>query len=319
MGIFEAVPNVSCWERARVELLEQVLARSGVLLADTHTDEDHGRTVFTMFGAGRELIDGLVLLAQAAVEGDALAKHSGVHPRTGIVDVVPIVPMKAAGLNNAQRVAQELGSALWSAGLPAAQYGVGAALRRTADARRAGSALAITQHAASSGGLFGHTLCEADVRRVDEIGVTLVGARNVLVACNLWFLLPDAGQGDEVLQAVQSIAGALRETGGGLPGVRALGFRLPSARAVQLSMNIEQPNECSPKLLIDKIDAEIARLALGAALLTIDRFELVGLAPQAWLDELVTDCAAREVDLVASPRPIEHWVEQYTRMRRPNV
>src|SRR6185436_19060972 len=62
-------------------------------------------------------------------------------------------------------------------------------------------------------------------------GAVLVGARRPLIAFNVNL------KGG--LDAAREVAEIVRETGGGFPGVRALGLELPSAGLVQVSMNVE--------------------------------------------------------------------------------
>jgi glutamate formiminotransferase len=145
--------------------------------------------------------------------------------------------------------------------------------------------------------------------------VTLVGARPILVACNLWFY-PKAGQKmDQLLAIVQRVARRVRESGGGPAGLRTLALQLPQAHAVQLSMNVEQPALCSPSTLLTTVDAALHEAAPDEGPQSPQRFELIGLAPQHWLDALRAECRSRELKLDAAEHGIEHWVEESARMR----
>ena len=70
------------------------------------------------------------------------------------------------------------------------------------------------------------------------------------------------------------IAALVRESGGGFPGVRALGLDLPRAGVVQVSMNVEDWEAAALHELVARIEAE-ARVR-GAEVLGS---ELVGLMP----------------------------------------
>ena len=74
------------------------------------------------------------------------------------------------------------------------------------------------------------------------------------------------------------IAARVREAGGGLPGVRALGFYLPEAGMAQVSMNLEDYTVTSPAEAVEAVRREAARLGVEAA-----DSELVGLIPGAAL------------------------------------
>ena len=66
----------------------------------------------------------------------------------------------------------------------------------------------------------------------------------------------------------------MRETGGGFPGVRALGLDLPRAGVVQVSMNVEDWEAAALHEIVARIEAEAA--ARGAE---VAGSELVGLMP----------------------------------------
>ena len=66
----------------------------------------------------------------------------------------------------------------------------------------------------------------------------------------------------------------MRESGGGFPGVRALGLDLPRAGVVQVSMNVEDWEAAALHDIVARIEDEAA--ARGAEVLGS---ELVGLMP----------------------------------------
>jgi glutamate formiminotransferase len=98
-----------------------------------------------------------------------------------------------------------------------------------------------------------------------------VGARPPLIALNVW--LPEATAVD-----ARVIAARVREAGGGLPGVRALGFYLPEAGMAQVSMNLEDYTVTSPAQAVEAVRREAARLGVEGG-----DSELVGLIPGAAL------------------------------------
>jgi glutamate formiminotransferase len=76
------------------------------------------------------------------------------------------------------------------------------------------------------------------------------------------------------VEVARAIASVVRETGGGFPGVRALGLELPRAGVVQVSMNVEDWEAAALHEIVEKIDAEAA--GRGAEVVGS---ELVGLMP----------------------------------------
>ena len=104
-------------------------------------------------------------------------------------------------------------------------------------------------------------------KRLDErAGGVIVGARRPLIAFNVNL------RGE--LDAAKAVAAVVRETGGGFPGVRALGLDLPRAGVVQVSMNVEDWEAAALHEIVARIEAEAA--AHGAEVVGS---ELVGLMP----------------------------------------
>ena len=97
-------------------------------------------------------------------------------------------------------------------------------------------------------------------------GGVIVGARRPLIAFNV-NLRGERG-------AAQEIAALVRETGGGFPGVRALGLDLPRAGVVQVTMNVEDFEAAALHEIVARIEREAVER--GAEVLGS---ELVGLMP----------------------------------------
>jgi len=288
--MLEAVPNFSeAQNAATLAALGEALASGGARVADVHTDRDHGRSVFTVFGASAELVAGLVSAVTVAVERIDLTTHAGVHPRVGACDVLPVVPLRDLHPEGGNRVAAaEVASAVAAAagglGVPVLRYGQDAGDQSAfAGALRTGGLAGLTARLASG------ELTPPHGPRVPHptAGAILVGVRDVLVAFNVELDSADLG-------LARQIAAAVRERGGGLPGVRALGMALGERGTVQVSTNVERWRSCSPARVL----REVAALAAAHGV-TVRRAELVGLAPAAAVAELHRACAE---PLDGSPR-----------------
>ncbi|MHB1444612.1 MAG: glutamate formimidoyltransferase [Acidimicrobiales bacterium] len=252
----ECVPNLS--EGRDPSLLGRLAAVAGSGLLDIHADPDHHRSVFTV--AGPDVEEAVRALARLAVAELDLSAHAGAHPRLGVIDVVPFVPLGAgaepahgADTSGAPGMGAALGArdrfAGWAADeldLPCFLYGPERSLPEVR--RRAFRDLA------------------PDIgpnRPHPRAGAVAVGARGVMVAYNLWL----EGQSAD---SARSLAARLRS-----PQVRALGFDL-NGRA-QLSFNLIDPLRTGPVEVYDRA------AALGAR---IERAELVGLVPAALLEQI---------------------------------
>jgi glutamate formiminotransferase len=260
--VLEAVPNFSEGrDGAVVEALRSALSAPARLL-DVHVDADHHRSVFTLAGEPDELLESLLAGIACARERIDLRRHEGVHPRIGAADVVPLVPIasgdmelaKATALTLAQRVADELA-------LPVFFYGELAPGRGPSFFRRGGPAE--LQRRLDAGELrpdFGPGHLD------ERAGGVILGARRPLIAFNVNLR--------GTLDVARTVAAVVRETGGGFPGVRALGLDLPRAGVVQVSMNVEDWEAAALHEIVARIEAEAA--ARGAEVVGS---ELVGLMP----------------------------------------
>jgi glutamate formiminotransferase len=259
-----AVPNFSEGRSDEtIAALGDALAQHAQVL-DVHVDPDHHRSVFTIAGSDVELVEALLEGIVCARERIDLSRHEGVHPRVGAADVVPVVAVwpkqleaaKGAALALAERVGRELG-------LPVFLYGAIAPEVRPATFRRGG--LGELQRRIDAGELAPD---RGPARLDPTAGCVLVGARRPLIAFNVNLLTDDLG-------VAQEIAAAIRETGAGFRGLRALGFPLASRGLVQVSTNVEDW-EASP------LDEIVARIEAEAAARGVDvsGSELVGLIPE---------------------------------------
>ncbi len=259
----ESVPNVSEGrDAAVVEAVGAAFAAHARLL-DVHVDADHNRSVFTLVGGDDALVEALVAGVACARERIDLRRHEGVHPRIGAADVVPVVPLRPAQLEQAKavalRVAERIGTELK---LPVFLYGELGAGRGPAFFRRGGPEQ--LQSRLDAGELrpdFG------PARLDSSAGGVIVGARPPLIAFNVALHSTD-------VEVARTIAGLVRESGGGFPGVRALGLALPRAGVVQVSMNVEDWEAAPLQEIVARIAAEAAALRVEVA-----GSELVGLLP----------------------------------------
>ncbi|MER3412219.1 MAG: glutamate formiminotransferase, partial [Thermoleophilia bacterium] len=84
------------------------------------------------------------------------------------------------------------------------------------------------------------------------------GARRPLIAFNVNLASSD-------IEAARAVAAVVRETGGGFPGVRALGLALPSKGLVQVSMNIEDPEAVALHEVVARVVAEAEARGIAVA------------------------------------------------------
>jgi glutamate formiminotransferase len=270
LPILECVSNVSEGRDQRVleRLADSIRCVSGVTLADVHADTDHHRSVFTFLGAPDDVQHAALSLAGAVFANVDMRWHHGVHPRIGALDVVPFVPLRGLSMNEAIARARAVGEALGRTyGVPVYFYGAAA----TSAARRSLAAIRAGQYEGLPAKLADPTWSpDAGPAHVDpKKGATAVGARDVLVAYNVWLDSAD-------LEAARAIARAIREASGGLPRLQAMGLPLAHQGLVQVSMNLLDYRVTSLGRAYDAVMAEAGRRSVRVL-----RGELVGLAPRA--------------------------------------
>jgi len=112
--LFESVPNFS--EGRRGDVIDAIAAAAAAeaRVLDTDADPDHNRVVVSIAGSRSHVVDALLGAIGAAVERIDLGSHSGVHPRVGAADVIPIVPLGEAALETAREIAHDTGKRVWA-------------------------------------------------------------------------------------------------------------------------------------------------------------------------------------------------------------
>ena len=279
-----AVPNVS--EGADRAVLDELVAAARPLrLLDLHADPDHGRSVLTLAGEQGQIAPALARLAQAAAERIDVTARGGRHPHVGALDVAPVVHLDptqrgaacAAALTAAALIGED-------AQVPVFLYGALATRPEHAERAglRAGGPAGLQRRMNAGDAAPDH----GPPRLHPTAGATLVTARPPLVAFNV-----DLDTDD--VELAKRIAAGLRESGGGLPGVRAIGLALPARGRAQVSFNVHD-HRAAP--LRDLVDAVRRQAPIAEA-------ELVGLAPHAAFDGFPDDVPLRDFD------PRRHLIE----------
>ncbi len=262
--MLEAVPNVSEGrEQSVIAAIGEAFARRAALL-DVHSDPDHNRSVFTLAGDDETLVESLLAGIAAAVDLIDLREHVGVHPRIGVADVVPLVPLVPDAMDGAVAAARTLARRVGAElGLPVFLYAEAGAGRRPAFFRRGG--LDELERRVDAGEL------EPDEGpgRIDRrSGAVLVGARDVLIAYNLVLETDDEG-------IARAVARAVRESSGGMPGVQAIGLQLSSSDRVQVSLNVIDVDRAPLHEVVERVRYEAAARGVD-----VRGGELVGLVPE---------------------------------------
>jgi glutamate formiminotransferase len=275
--VFQCIPNFSEGRRpVVVEALAQAIAEiPGARLIDYSADADHNRCVMTFLGDAEAVQKAALAAARVAVIHIDLRTHTGVHPRAGAIDVLPVVPLRNAGRAEAAALAHAIGADLaGELALPVYFYEWAARPGRQTllpELRRGGF------EAFASAPLVGDRAPDLGPNAVHPTaGVTLVGARGPLVAYNINLASADVG----VAQAIARQLRRERKSHPSLTGVRALGLFLASKQCAQVSMNLTQPERTPLPDVFAWVSAEAKRHRVSVV-----ESEIIGAIPRSSLGD----------------------------------
>ncbi len=288
----ECVPNISNGsDHSVIEYcVDAIRQNSSLKLIDYSSDADHNRTVITFVGESDALVEGALELSKRAVQRIDLNTQKGTHPRMGAIDVIPFVPLGNTTIQDciktseilAQKVAESLH-------LPVYLYALSARTenRKKLPTIRKGEFEGFAEKIKLPEWTPDFGPCE----RHPTAGVVAIGAREFLVAFNIYLHTP--------LESIaEQIAKNLRESSGGHRYLQAKGMYIAEKGLAQVSMNILDFNKLPLYRVIEMVRIEAKRFGVAVA-----ESELIGLAPM----QALLDTAAYYMQL-PNLRP-EHLVE----------
>jgi glutamate formiminotransferase len=289
-GLLECVPNFS--EGRRPEVIDAIAARvqasAGVHLLDRTSDADHNRSVLTFAGEAAAVSAAMESAVEEAIARIDMNAHEGQHPRIGAVDVIPFVPLAGTTMDEAIELARDFGRRI------AEKFDLPVFLYAKAAQRSDREVLSDIRKPQYEGlreliGAPGNAPDFGPTRLHPTAGAVAVGARPFLIAYNINLETRD-------LEIARDIARRVRERGGGLPRVQALGLDLAELSCVQVSMNLLDFS-VTPMWRVWETVTEMAAVEGVAA----RESELIGLVPLAALVD-VADHANVSTDLPVEQR-----------------
>ena len=293
--LVECIPNFS--EARRPEVVETILQsiRSvpGVTILDRHSDLDHNRTVVTYVGDPAAVEEAAFQAIRTAAGLIDLDHHRGEHPRLGATDVVPFVPIREITMQECVEIARRLGRRVGEElGIPVYLYEEAATRpeRHNLEDVRRGEYETLKQEI----GVRPERDPDFGPARLTPAGATIIGARQPLIAFNVYLTSDD-------VSVAQKIAKAMRNSSGGLRYVKALGL-LVENRA-QVSMNLTNFRQTPIARVVEMVRREAARYGLA-----IHHCELVGLVPE----EALVDAAVwyTQLDQFSPDQILEHALRE---------
>jgi len=272
--LVECVPNFS--EGRRKEIIDQIVAEitgvKGAQLLDVQMDADHNRAVVTFAGEPEPVEEAAFRAVKKAAELIDMEEHQGEHPRIGATDVVPFVPLRGVTMEECVQMAKRLGERI------GAELSIPVYLYEKAATRPERKDLAYIRRGEYEG--LKETI-ESDPdrepdygpRQLGKAGATVVGARDPLIAYNVYLNTGD-------VEIAQKIARAIRHSSGGLRYVKALGVYTAQRGLAQVSMNMTNYHQTPLYRVFEMIRREAARYGVAVV-----GSEIVGLVPEGALLE----------------------------------
>jgi glutamate formiminotransferase len=283
MVIIESVPNISEGRDLNIinKIKESILSVGNVELKDIHFDYDHNRSVFTIVGQLESVFRSIFSIVDVVIDKLDINNHSGVHPRAGIVDIIPFVPVNNITYEELINEVDSFAlSFFYNYKIPVYFYSLS-------------SKKGDRKHIRNKGIEFIKSVSIDDVenrpdifdRKVfhDTMGVSFIGVRTPLIAFN-FNLKTSSFDIDGIFSKAKSICKVIRESGGGIKNVQALPFLLPSKQMVQISTNILNADSVDFIDIFSKILNEIENNCL-----MVDHTELVGCLPTSVIEKYFKD------------------------------
>lgn len=260
--LVECVPNIS--EGRDLEkinaIVEVVKQTPGCTVLGVEPDADYHRTVITFAGAPNAVVEGAIALIEASVSVLDMRTHQGEHPRLGVVDVCPFVPLRDITLDECAELARTVVDRLSKRGdIPLFLYGAAAAREE----RTMLSHLRRGEYEGLQARLEGTDEVHAEPTKLPDAGAMTwteavarcggitVGARSILVAYNVNVDEQGAAVAKKIGSIVRSSGRLLKSSAGGkirsqgmLERVQGMGVPVDELGISQVSMNLLDVNKC---------------------------------------------------------------------------
>jgi glutamate formiminotransferase / 5-formyltetrahydrofolate cyclo-ligase len=272
MALIECIPNVSEGRRADVvaAMADAIRAAPGVRLLDHSSDASHNRSVFTLVGDAGGVESAILALFERAVADIDLRTHKGEHPRLGVVDVVPFVPIEGVTMADCVALARRVAASVAERyRVPIYLYEEASSnpVRKNLEDIRRGEfeGLAAKMQTAGWAPDFGPNTPHPSA------GASVIGARMALIAFNI-------NLATDRLDVAKKIAAGIRHSSGGYRYVKAAGFTLQDRGIVQVSMNLTNYEKTPIFRVFETVKREAERYGVQVL-----ESEIVGLIPSAAL------------------------------------
>lgn len=248
--LIQAVANFSDGTRAEIVSGLKKIAENGRnhTLMGSSAEADYNRSGFYLLGQADGVLDTVFEMVAYAVEHIDMTRQKGLHPRIGSGDVIALVPVKDVTMEETVAYSKKLGERIGrELHLPVYLFGESAQTeeRRSLSTIRKGEFEGFAEKIKDPKWTpdFGP----------DEIhptaGVTVIGARQAMISLNVNLSTQD-------MEIAQKITRRIRESGGGLVGLKAIALDLDDKEGIQISTTIEDYTRLPFYRVLEMVKAE---------------------------------------------------------------
>ena len=277
MAIVQCVPNFS--EGRDLDKIEQIInplrGKEGVKLLNYEADKNYNRLVVTIIGEPQKVKDAVFEAIGVAKDIIDMNKHKGQHPRFGATDVCPFIPIKDMDMDDAIKLANELGEKV------AKEYKIPVFLYECAATRGERENLATVRKGEFEGldKKLEDTNWTPDYgvnKKHNTAGAIAIGARRPLIAYNINLDTTN-------IDIASKIAKTIRHSNGGYRYIKAGPVEVPEKNMTQVTMNLTDYTKTSMYRAFEAVKMEAKRYGVN-----IIGSEIVGLCPMEALVDVAS-------------------------------
>ena len=283
--IIESVPNFSTSDpKILKEIIKAIEKTPTAKILDYSSDEDHNRSVITLIGNSKSIVEAMFNATKIAGKLINIEKHQGLHPFIGATDVIPLVPLKNSTFAECKKLSEKLAKKIAKElKIPTYLYEKSAKKPQNKNLAniRKGRYETLKQEIKTNKKRFP----DFGPKKLNKAGATAIGARKILIAFNVnlkslnrtnaLFTRRSFNEEEQYVSSIKQIAKTLRPSNNGFPALKALGLYLKSKKCYQISMNFTDFKKTNLKQVFDFIKKEAKKYNLQ-----ITESELIGLAPK---------------------------------------
>jgi glutamate formiminotransferase/formiminotetrahydrofolate cyclodeaminase len=273
--IIECVVNISEGRRQYIidKISTAIQSAGNTILTHVDVGHDANRTVFTFFTDLLSLESSILSMFDASLSSIDMESHIGKHPRIGVVDVCPFIPIKGISKDElipiVNGLAKQIGDQF---NLPVYLYEDSSPTKQKLETIRRGEYESLESRLTEKNNLPDY----GSFKKYRSYGATIMGVRSFLLAYNINLDTDDASKATYIAKRIRG--SGYKSKGVQIPGefssVKAIGWYMKEYGFAQVSTNLTDYKSCC----FHNVFESCKMLALEQGV-TVTGSELIGLAP----------------------------------------